>query len=65
MGDWNTLKTCLMKNAEDDCVMKGPPGKRKIPWWWNDEVGKAVKAKGTAFRSWKKAKQGLGQKARR
>ena len=19
--------------------------KRKIPWWWNDEVGKAVKEK--------------------
>ena len=61
-GDWNTLKTCLLKNAEDVCgVTKGPP-KRKIPWWWNDEVGKAVKEKGIAFRSWKKAKQGLDRK---
>ena len=41
-GDRNTLKTCLLKNAENVCgVTKGPP-KRKIPWWWNDEVGKAV-----------------------
>ena len=63
-GDWNTLKTCLLKNAgvEDVCgVTKGPP-KRKNPWWWNDEVGKAVKKKGIAFRSWKKAKQGLDRK---
>ena len=58
-GDWNTLKTCLLKNAENVCgVTKGPP-KCKIPWWWNDEVGMAVKEKGIAFRSWKKAKQGL------
>ena len=34
----------------------------KIPWWWKDEVGKAVKEKGIAFRSWKKAKQGLDRK---
>ena len=45
-GDWNTLKTCFLKNAENVCgVTKGPP-KRKIPWWWNEEVGKAVKEKG-------------------
>ena len=61
-GDRNTLKTCLLKNAENVCrVTKGPP-KRKIPWWWNDEVGKAVKEKGIAFRSWKKTKQGLDRK---
>ena len=25
-GDWNTFKTCLLKNAEDVCgVTKGPP----------------------------------------
>ena len=31
-GDWNTLKTCLLKNAENVCgVTKGPP-KCKIPW---------------------------------
>ena len=46
-GDWNTLKG---------------PSKRKIPWWWNDEIGKAVKGKGIANRSWKKAKQGLDRK---
>ena len=35
MEDWNALKTCLLKNAENVCgVTKGPP-KRKIPWWWN------------------------------
>ena len=38
----------------------GPP-KLKISWWWNDEVGKAVKKKGIAF-PWKKAKQGLDRK---
>ena len=42
-------------------VTKGP-SKRKIPWWWNDEVGKEVKEKWIAFLSWKKAKQGLDKK---
>ena len=45
-GDWNTLKTCLLKNVEVVCGVTKGPSKRMIPWWWNDEVGKAVKEKG-------------------
>ena len=30
-GDWNTLKTCLLKNAEVVCGVTKGPSKRKIP----------------------------------
>ena len=44
-------------------VTKGPP-KRKIPWWWNDGVGKAVKEKGNSLSIVEEGKTGTGQKAR-
>ena len=65
-GGRNTLKACLLKkNAEegnDSKWQQRSPPKRRFPGGGADEVRKAVKEKGIAFRSWKKAKQGLDRK---
>ena len=60
-GDWNISKTCLLKNAKNVWCDKGPT-QAHDSLVVEHEVGKAVKEKGIAFRSWKKTSQGLDRK---
>ena len=52
---WNNIKTGLLKTTEV-CGTTRPNHWRLETWWWSQHVGKAIAAKGKAFKAWKMVK---------
>jgi len=52
---WKGLKDSLLETADDVCGRTKGPRRRKETWWWNDEIGEAVKEKGRLYRIWHKS----------
>ena len=42
---WKSLKDDLFSAADKNCGWTKEPSKRKITWWWNEDMDQAIKAK--------------------
>ena len=52
--NWEFLRDNLLRATEQIYGWCQIPAKRKVTWWWNDTVDRAIKAKRQAWKDWKK-----------
>ena len=50
---WSTLKCCLLEATDSVCGWTTGRVRRRVTWWWNDEVDRAVKEKRKLWKDWK------------
>lgn len=48
---WNELKECLTNAANKICGRAKGKNKKRVTWWWNNEVAEAIKKKRTLYRT--------------
>ena len=56
---WNGLRDCLVGAAEEVCGRTKCCAKKRETWWWNSEVGDAIKLKRELFVAFQKAKKSM------
>ena len=52
-GTWKNYTECVLEAADKTCGWTKAPARRKITWWWNEELRKVLDCKKKKFREMK------------